>query len=102
MRIPETTMTSTVTNRIQSVLSCCAISSPRGELVDDALERFSAVFEALELVEAGARGRQQNGVSRRCVRVGVRHGGIERARVHKWNRALNLLADLSRGGADQE
>src|SRR5947208_5401414 len=102
MRMPETTMTSKVTNGIQSVFSCCAISIPRGELLDDPLERFSAMFEAGELVEAGARRSQQNRVARSGMTVGVTDSGIQRAGVDQRHGPANLIGDLPGRRADQQ
>src|SRR5437867_13128212 len=99
--MPATTITSTVTNRVESVLSCCAISVPRGEMIDYFFERFAAMFEALELIEAGARRRQQDRIARRRVGVGVSDRGIQRVDIHQRNRSLNLLRDLPRRRADQ-
>src|ERR1700694_968948 len=88
---PKLTIASTVTNKIQSVFSRCAISVSPLQAVDDLFERLAAVFVALELVETGAGRRQQHGVAGRRIGVGVRDGGVQGPGIHQWNGALQLV-----------
>src|SRR5450759_5175557 len=70
-------MVNTVKKRIQSVLSLWAISIFRWQLVDNPFKELATVLVALELVEAGAGGRQQHGVAGHGVRVGMGDGRFD-------------------------
>src|SRR6266496_457294 len=100
--MPDVTITRTVMNRVQSVLSCCAILGPllfdaearrrrASELIYELFECLAAVFEAGELVEARARGGEQHRVAGRCVRIGVGEGGIQRTGFDQRNGAVDLF-----------
>src|ERR1035438_4045816 len=102
MSTPENTMATTVEKRIQSVLSLCAISIFRLQLVDDLFEEPAAVLVALELVEAGAGGRQQQGVAGHGMRVGMGDGRFDGPGGDQRDRALKLPGDLGRGGSDEQ
>src|SRR5947208_16517651 len=94
---PNDTMANTVTNRIQSVFSRCAISVSSLQAVDDLFEYLATVFVALELIETGASRRQQHGVAGRRIGVCVRDGGIQGPGIHQRNGALQLVRDLAGG-----
>src|SRR5882724_7739148 len=98
---PNDTIASTVANRIQSVLSLCDILSFRLQLADNLLEDLAAVFVTLELIEAGACRRQQNGIARVPVLISVSHSRVERPRVYQRHGAFQLTRDFPCGSADQ-
>src|ERR1035438_4052508 len=98
---PENTMASTVKKRIQSVLSLWAMSIFRCQLVHDLFEELATVLVALELVEAGAGGRQQHGVAGHGVRVGISDGGFDGLGRDQRHGALKLVGDLGSGGSNQ-
>src|SRR5579872_565620 len=100
--IPNDIINSTVPNRIQSVLSLWPISTFLRQCVHQLLENFAAVLVVLELVEAGARRGEQNGIARVAVLEPVCDGRIERLHVHQRRRTLQRAADLARRGADQK
>src|ERR1039458_10319084 len=79
---PNATIDTTAPKRIQSVLSRWDISAFRLQPSDDLFEDFVAVFEAAELVEAGAGRGQQNRVAGAGAFESVRHGCIEIGRAH--------------------
>src|ERR1700674_5329688 len=94
---PNTTIASTVLKRIQSVLSRCAIlflgwagleAHPTLQSIHDLFEHRAAMFEALKLVEAGACGREQNGIAGRCVLVCMGDGRVQRYGIHQRHCAL--------------
>src|SRR5664280_402394 len=91
---PENTIARTVEKRIQSVLSLCAISIFRLQLVDNLFEELATVLVVLELVEAGAGGRQQHGVAGHGMRVGMGEGRFDGPGGDQRNSALKLLRDL--------
>src|SRR6266536_1847836 len=95
-------MPSTVKKRIQSVFSLCAISILWLQLVHNLFEELAAVFVALKLVEAGAGGREQDGVAGDSVREGVGDGGIDSVGSDQGGGTLKLAGDLGRGGANQQ
>src|ERR1035441_6287330 len=99
---PENTMASTVKKRIQSVLSLWAMSIFRSQLVHNLFEELATVLVALELVETGAGGRQQHGVTGHGMRVGVGDGRFDGLGGDQRDSALKLVGDLGRGGSNQQ
>src|ERR1022692_4982010 len=95
-------MASTVEKRIQSVLSLWAMSIFRCLVVRDLVEDLATVLVALELVEAGAGGRQQHGVAGHGVRVGISDGGFDGLGRDQRHGALKLVGDLGSGGSNQQ
>src|ERR1017187_1667077 len=99
---PENPIASTVEKRIQSVLSLCAISIFRLQLVDNLFEELATLLVALELVEAGAGGRQQHRVAGHGMRVGMGDGRFDGPGGNQRDSALKLLGDLRRGSSDEQ
>src|SRR5215469_609054 len=99
---PKQTSRSTVANRIQSVLRRCGILFLRRKRVHDFLENFTAVFEAAELVETGASGRQQYGIAGSAVAVAVPDGSLQRSGLDQRHGAVESAADLRGRGANQQ
>ena len=66
------------------------------------MKNSAAVLVALELVEAGAGGREQHGVAGRGMREGMGDGGFDGLRGHQRDSAVKLVGDLGRGGSDQQ
>src|SRR3954470_7643841 len=102
MRMPMVTMHSVVMKRIQSVLSFCAMSVLFLQTIHNFLEDFSAMLVTFELVEARARRRQQHRVPRRPVGERVLDRGAEGPALDQRRRTRQCLADLARGGTDQQ
>jgi|SRR6185437_11248083 len=63
---------------------------------------FTALFVILKLIEAGARRRQEHGVSRCGMGAGISHGIFESFAVTQRNRALEGLLDQRPGCPDQQ
>jgi len=82
MTRPKETIASTVENRIQSVLSFCAMSLFRLQLVDDFFEDFAAVLVTTKLVEARARRREQDGVAGLRPGRGMSNRALDRFGIH--------------------
>src|ERR1035441_9112342 len=95
-------MASTVKKRIQSVLSLWAMSIFRCQLVHDLFEELATMLVALELVEAGAGGRQQHSVAGHGMRVGISDGGFDGLSGDQRDSALKLVGDLGSGRPDQQ
>ena len=70
------------------------------EGVDDFLEDAASVFVALELVEAGAGGSEQDDVSGFRGGCGAANGVVEGFGVEDFGRALDVGFDLGGGCAD--
>src|ERR1019366_4101331 len=102
MSTPENTMASTVKKRIQSVLSLWAMSIFRCQLVHNPFEELATMLVALELVEAGAGGRQQHGIAGHGMRVGISDGGFDGLGGDQRHSALKLVGDLGSGGPNQQ
>jgi hypothetical protein len=49
------------------------------------------VFKVFELIEAGASGGQQDGVTGARRRVGVKHCGFERPALHRWYFSVQMI-----------
>src|SRR5437763_17156376 len=101
MSTPAVTMHSVVTKRIQSVLSLWAISGSL-QLIHNLFENFAALLVALELIEAGAGGREQDSVARAAVFECVADGGVKGLGRNQRHRAFQRVRDLGGGGADQK
>src|ERR1035441_8524331 len=95
-------MASTVKKRIQSVLSLWAMSLFRCQLVHNLFEELATMLVALELVEAGAGGRQQHGVAGHGMRVGISEGRFDGLGGDQRDSALKLVGDLGSGGPNQQ
>ena len=65
--------------------------------MDQILEDLAAMFVALELIEAGTSGRQQNGIAGLRVLMCKAHRVLERLRVLERDRAIQLFGDLACG-----
>src|SRR6266545_4008797 len=101
MSMPKASIATTVPKRIQSVLSLC-ISVCLLQFIHDPLERFAPVFEAAELVEAGARRGQQDGVAGPGPAPCLANRRLQGAGIDQRNRSVEGGADLGRGGADEQ
>src|SRR5450755_61009 len=106
MTAPKATMPMVVPNRVQSVLSFCAILMSWLQLwlqlCDEAFENLAAMFVAVELIETGAGRGQQDGIARAGARISEAHRVLKRAGVLKRDRALQLFANLLGGRANQQ
>src|SRR5947209_2275621 len=102
MSTPNETITSTVAKRIQSVLSLCAISVLRLQLVDEMLENFASVFVTSELVEAGTRRGQQNRIARTRFGICVRYRLVHCFGINQRRRSLELFGNFGGRRANQQ
>src|ERR1700722_13476523 len=102
MTMPKATMPMVAPKRVQSVLSCCPMSVFTLQSMDQILEDLAAMFVAFKLVEAGAGGRQQDGIAGLRVSMGEADGVVERFRMLERNRAVKLFGDLGGGCADEQ
>src|SRR5215472_14464472 len=84
---PNSTMSTTVVKRIQSVLSFCAILL---YFVHQIFENSPAVFVALKLIETRARRGQQHRIAGLRGRPSLRYRALQRTRVNQRRRTFEL------------
>src|SRR5690348_4941259 len=69
---------------------------PFPDRADQFLENAAAMLVIFELIEAGARGRQQHGIALPCAFVRARDRALERAGAFERHRAAELRGDFFR------
>src|SRR5579862_6410340 len=101
MTSPKNTIATMVRNRIQSVRNLAMLRlRVLGQYMHQSLELAAPVLETIELIETGAGGSEQHGVTGFGARVRLDHRSLKGTRAKQWNRAAQLGVDLVRRRAD--